>query len=214
MAELPNGINGPFIGRIGNMVGYMRCGKNVIRLIGDAGPHKGGQLNNEMKMKLISPIAKLIEGYLNFGFGNVPRKDGVSPRSYAISLNKQVAVKGTYPNLKTDFEKLVISDGPIPEPLNPAVKLKNNVLEFTWEADLEAEGVDEQDQIMILVYFPKRKKAIQLLSGARRTEEFQQIKLPGTGKNDVIETYMSFIADDRKSASPSVYVSQLTWRKK
>lgn len=214
MAELPNGINGPFIGRIGNMVGYMRYGKNVIRMIGDAGPHKGGQLVNEMKMKLISPIAKLIEGYLNLGFGNVPRKDGVSPRSYAISLNKQEAVKGKYPNLTTDFEKLVISDGPIAEPLNAEVKLIGNVLEFTWEADLEAEGADEQDQVMILVYFPKRKKAIQLLSGAKRTDESQRVKLPGAGKNDVLETYMSFIADDRKSASPSVYVSQLTWRKK
>lgn len=192
----------------------MLNGVNVIRNIGKSGPHTDKQKANEQKMTLISSLAKRIEEYLIFGFKNSKRKRGESPRSYAIRINKQVAVKGTYPEQETDFEKLVVSAGNIPEPKNAAVKLNGNKLEFTWESDLEATGTDERDQVMLLVYLPKSRKAIQLVSGARRTEEFQQLQLPGAHKDYVIETYMSFIADDRSDASPSIYLGQLNWTKK
>jgi hypothetical protein len=211
MAELPNGITGVFIGRIGNIVGYMLNGKNIIRNIGKSGPHNDNQKANETKLGIISSLAKVLDEFLAFGFKNSKRKAGTSIRSYAIGLNKKVAVKGKYPKQKIDFKKLIVSEGSVAAPKNASVKLNGRNLEFSWEADIDADGADERDQVMLLAYLPEGAKAIKVLSGARRTEEYQKLKLPGSKKDYEIEVYMSYIADDRSAASPSVYLGKHIW---
>lgn len=213
MAELPNGITGVFIGRIGNIVGYMLNGKNIIRNIGKTGPHNDNQKANETKLGIISALAKVIDEFLAYGFKNSKRKPGLSTRSYAIGLNKKVAVKGKYPRQKIDFKRLIVSEGNVPAPKNAAVKLSGRNLEFSWQADLDADGADEGDQVMLLAYLPEGKKAIKVLSGARRTEEFQQLQLPASTKDYTIEVYISYISDDRSAASPSVYLGKHNWTK-
>ena len=210
MAKLPQGINGPFIGRIGNMVGYMLGDVNVIRNIGKTdGERTPDQRANEQRLGLISSLSKIIEPFINFGFRSVagPRKQ--APANHSVSINKEYAVKGTYPHQETDFAKLIVAQGNVAPPKNAQIEVADNQLKFSWEADLEADGADKTDQIMLLAYLPKAKKAVILASGARRTSGQEILELPEFDTATTIETFIAFVSDDRMDASNSVYTGQV-----
>ena len=210
MAKHPYGILGPFIGRLGPTVGYMLGDINVSRTIGKYhGPRTAKQFANETRMALVSSLSGLIEEFLNFGLRAVSGTGKQDPRNHFIKLNKQLAVKGTYPHLETDFSKLIVADGNIPAPKNAQAILTGNRLDVTWKADMDAEGTNERDQVMVLAYFPSVKKAVTLASGARRSVEMESINLPDFELETAVEVYMAFVADNRLDASPSVYLGQL-----
>lgn len=210
MAKAPYGINGPFIGRVGNTVGYILNGINVIRAVGAFhGQYTPKQLANHQRMSLISSLSTVIQEFLKFGFSAVaaPTKQGHT--NHSISVNKEKAVKGAYPHLETDFSKLIVAQGTVAMPKNPVVNVVNNNLEYSWEADMKAEGAENSDQVMLLAYFPESQKAIVMASGARRTVEMEVLEIPISEKNRAVETYIAFVSDDRKNASNSVYMGQL-----
>jgi len=210
MAKVPYGITGPFIGRLGNTIGYMLNGVNIIRSIGDVHGEKTPlQLANHQRMSLISSLSTAIQEFLKFGFQSVAAPGKQGPTNHSISINKEVAVKGVYPNQETDFTKLIVAQGPIPGPKDPMVKVVDNQLEFHWKADLKSGGADKSDQVMLLAYFPQSKKSIILPSGARRTAEKEILEIPAFDQDTVIETYIAFVADDRMNASNSVYLGQV-----
>ena len=210
MAKHPYGPLGPFIGRLGPTVGYMLGDTNVSRTIGKYhGPRTRKQFANETKMGLISSLSSVLEEFLNFGLRAVSGAGKQDPRNHFIKLNKQKAVKGEYPLLETDFSKLIVADGNIPAPNNGQAKLTGNRLELTWKADMEVEGTNERDQVMVLAYFPSVKKAVILPSGARRSAEMESINLPEFELETAVEVYMAFVADNRMDASPSLYLGQL-----
>ena len=210
MAKHPYGILGPFIGRLGPTVGYMLGDINVSRTIGKYhGPRTPKQFANETKMALVSSLSSILEEFLNFGLRAVAGTGKQDPRNHFIKVNKQTAVKGTYPHIETDFSKLIVADGNIPAPKNGQAKLTGNRLELTWKADMEAEGTNERDQVMVLAYFPSVKKAVTLASGARRSAEMESINLPEFELETAVEVYIAFVADNRLDASPSLYLGQL-----
>jgi len=210
MAKHPYGALGPFIGRLGPTVGYMLGDINVSRTIGKYhGPRTPKQFANETKMALVSSLSSILEEFLNFGLRAVSGIGKQDPRNHFIKLNKQKAVKGEYPHLETDFSKLIVADGNIPAPRNGQATLTGNRLEVTWKADMEAEGTNERDQVMIMAYFPSVKKAVTLASGARRSAEIESINLPEFELETAVEVYMAFVADNRLDASPSLYLGQL-----
>jgi len=210
MAKHPYGVLGPFIGRLGPTVGYMLGDINVSRTIGKYhGPRTPKQFANETRMALVSSLSGILEEFLNFGLRAVSGIGKQDPRNHFIKLNKQKAVKGEYPQLETDFGKLIVADGNIPAPKNGQALLTGNRLKVSWKADMAAEGTNERDQVMILAYFPSVKKAVTLASGARRSAETESINLPEFELETAVEVYMAFVADNRLDASPSVYLGQL-----
>lgn len=210
MAKVPYGITGPFIGRVGNTIGYMLNGINVIRSIGDVrGEKTPRQLANQQRMSLISGLSTAIQEFLKFGFQSVAAPGKQGPTNHSISINKEVAVKGAYPNQETDFTKLIVAQGSIPCPKDPVVKVTKNVLEYQWKADLKAEGADKSDQVMLLAYFPESKKTIIMPSGARRTAEREILEIPAFDQDTVVETYIAYVTDDRMNSSNSVYLGQV-----
>jgi len=214
MAKIPNGLHGPVTGRVGNGVYYQnKFGTNIYRGIGLKTSSADTELPNQQRTALVTKLLRPVSEFIKVGFHHVPAKKTFNYYTYATSVNKLGAIKGEYPNQEIDYEKVLFSIGNIPLPKAPGVILDNSVLEFSWENDLETDGTSASDQIMLVVYFPASTKAIFMFSGARRSEEKQIVKLPLFTKNMVIETYMSFISDDRKSISNSVHISQLIWDK-
>ena len=213
MGILKNGINGPFIGKIGNKVGYMLGDLNIVREIGTVTSWSDKQLTNWIRTAIIKELLNPVLNFVRIGFDSVKKKNDTAYNS-AASLNKMTATKGTYPNVEIDFPKAMFSQGIIPAPKNTSVKLEENTLFFNWDPDIETSGTGKRDQVMLIAYFPEYKKAISLLSGARRTEGKEQLKLTSFTKEMIIETYISFIADDRKNVSDSVYCGQILWQSK
>ena len=70
---------------------------------------------------------------------------------------------------------------------------------------------------MLLAYKPANDEADYLVSGARRNEGTEELKVTlrtktesNSLKDEFIETYIAFVSDDRNSISDSVYVGRLS----
>ncbi|CAM4170481.1 hypothetical protein SAMN06265348_105369 [Pedobacter westerhofensis] len=210
---LLDGAFGDFTGRIGNMVFYKLNGKIVGRTIGIVETYSEKQEEVRMRTQLISPFLTPLKDFIRVGFRNTPKPQDWDFYSVATSVNKPGAIKGIYPNLEINYKKVILSLGSVPSPKNPKVILNDNILEFSWEPDLDAGGADLLDQVMLVAYFPQTLKAVFITSGARRTAGTEKLKLPSFNEKTVIETYISFITDDRTDVSNSVYTGRLTWKK-
>jgi hypothetical protein len=214
MGKLINGPMGTNVGKMGGYVSYFLNGELVTRSIGVTDHWSDAQLANQMRTGLTTALLKPVKDFINIGMKYSPKpKKSWSSYTLATSVNKKQATKGIYPDLEIDFEKVVLAIGDIPVPLNPKVQLNDGRITFTWDADLSSAGTDNNDQVMCAAYFPETFQSFNVLSGAKRGEEKQDISLPSFTEEMRIETYICFVSEDRRRVSDSVYLGQLNWTK-
>ncbi|MET1055139.1 MAG: DUF6266 family protein [Pedobacter sp.] len=214
MGKLINGPMGTVVGKVGGYVTYFLNGELVTRAIGVVDHWSDAQYAVQMKTALITALLKPVKPVIRKGMKYTPKpKRTWTAYSMATSANNPAAITGDYPELKIDYGKVVLSLGDIPAPLNPKVQLSDGRIAFTWEADLDREGADVDDRVMCVAYFPETYQSFNVTDGAKRGEEYQEIKLPSFTEEMKIETYICYFSEDRKQSSNSVYLGQLTWTK-
>lgn len=212
MATYNGGPFSLFNGKVGNTVSYTtKIGYSVIRQIGTRiAPFTAAELSNQKGTGLVTNFLNPLLPVIRIGFQNVPAGRHWTAYNYASSTLKLGAVKGFGTDKKIDYKKVLLSVGDIPAPSNVKVELIGNELIFEWETDSDSEKADRNDRVMIVAYLPETQKALFLLCGATRTEQRQAMSLPDFTSETVMETYISFVSDDRKSVSTSVYTGQVT----
>ena len=196
-------------GKTGNTVSYMLNGQMVSRSIGKVWHRTKRQRANEAKMKFVNQFLKPFKPVLNMGLKNSPRKQTQGVYNLAFAIHRATALTGEYPDLQIDLTKVRLSVGSIPVPENASVVQNGSVLDFRWNADMEAELADQDDQVMLVAYFPKSRKVIYDCAGAKRGAEFQQLPLTSFVDKTVAEVFVAFISGDRKDVSDTVYLGQV-----
>jgi hypothetical protein len=88
--------------------------------------------------------------------------------------------------------------------------LEGSVLNFSWENDKIRDNSVEDDQLMILVYYPDKMTATRRHTGARRGALKDTVGIHKLKPGERAEAYLSFRSDDRLSISNSVYVGFVT----
>jgi len=213
MGKLINGPMGTSVGKLGGVVTYQLNGQWVTRMIGVVDHWSEAQYAVQMRTALITALLKPVKDVIRIGMKYSPKpKKTWTAYTMATSSNNPGAIMGEYPKLEINYEKVILSIGDIPVPLNAKAELKDGRITFSWEADLETDGTDEDDRVMCVAYFPESFQAFNVIrNGARREEEQQIIKLPSFTEKMNIETYMCFVSDDGKRVSNSIYLGQLIW---
>jgi hypothetical protein len=211
MATYKGGPLNLFKGKLGRTVSYpTKLGYNVVREIGfRTAPFTPAELENQKGTRLVSLFLSPVMEVIRIGYKNIPEGKSWHAYNHATSVVKRTALMGAGSTKQIDYEKVRFSIGDIPVPKDPAVELIDNRLHFTWDADLDAEGTDGNDRIMIVAYYPETLKATYLLSGAKRTEEKESILLPKFTERTIVETYISYIGSDGNMLSDSVYTGQI-----
>ncbi len=137
MAIAEQGINGPFRGKVGSVIGYQLNGQNVMRSISKPRkrPFTERELLNQAKMKVTSQFLERIRFYVKFGFrGEAPEGSRVGAFQLAQSQVRKHA-------LEIDSEgkpfvnpaKVLISKGNLEPPLNCSVTAEGDRLFFRWD---------------------------------------------------------------------------------
>lgn len=227
MARLKNGPFDAIVGKLGNLVGYVRLGQALIRMK----PHPKSKRNKKRTpaqkaaseaFAVVSRFVTPINRFINIGFKLDIVGTARVARNAAMSYNAP-AVTGEYPDQVFDYTRAVVSAGKLAGPVNPLTSLeeydpsaKKCALRFSWDVDPDWEYIRQRDQVMMLAFFPETGTANWCLSGARRSEGTDilalAINFDSRGsriRHTYIETYMAFIADDRESISNSVYTGKI-----
>ena len=221
MARLKSGILGPIIGKLANLVGYIRRGQPVIRTKPKKkrkkkGPRSDAQKEVNLRFKIVNSFISVVNDFTNVSFKQDVAGTTKIAQNGAASYNIKRAITGKYPDLRLDYPKVLVSKGTLPPPENPTVEFEGNILTFKWDVVPNSDYRLNRDQVMMLAYMPANNKANYVLSGARRTEGTDTMEVHVQKKDwgqfvkdNVIETYIAFISDDRQRISDSVYVGQI-----
>ncbi|AOM76380.1 DUF6266 family protein [Pedobacter steynii] len=217
MGKLINGIFGGFHGRIGNLVGYTLKGKHIIRRIGvSTKPLTPARKANCQKMKVVNEILSPSLPVIRAGFRLAVTGTDKNEYNEAVSYNKLNALQGEYPNISLDYTKVLVSMGDLPMAFNPAISQNadGNEIEFSWEVPADLSYQYDNDRAMLMIYFPALKVTCYHLIGSKRTEGKDTIRIDAAHAGERMEAYISFIKDDGKAVSNSVYAGSLNTKPK
>ena len=156
MAVLRNGPNGGFSGKVGSVVGYKWKGLDVIRGLPRKShkPRSEARLANEQAMKLIMGILKPLKLFIRMGFRYAAEPLNMGAFNLALSLNKKNAIKGEYPNLEIDWDKLQISQGDRAGAKELTAEWTDAGLRVTWATTTGNAQGHAGDLLSIAVYSP------------------------------------------------------------
>ncbi|WP_449438666.1 DUF6266 family protein [Pedobacter steynii] len=210
MGKLKNGILGGVSGKVGTVTCYCLNGQEIVRSNGkNNNPPTIKQLNNYQQMEVISEFFNGMKPILKTGFGHEAIGTIKNYHNLAIEYNKPNALKGYFPDVEIDYPKIVISAGHLSLAFNPTVEMVAEGLKFNWEVQHNIPQ-ENTDRVMLLAYAPNSKDMSFNNSGAQRIEGCDILKIPSSMKNEPLEVYMSFVSDDRLSASNSQYLGLIT----
>lgn len=209
MARQKNGVT---TGKIGETVTYLLNGELVTRGIGvtNKKPTKP-QLTFRQKTRILNAFLKKIVEFIGVGFEFEGFKERKRAYALAFGYNLVNAFKGAYPKMSIDFKNVKLTSGEMPDISNPAVEVVNEGFKFSWNPKTIEVGTHWTDQVMLMAYFPKLKKAMYITAGANRDAGSCLLPLYETSHGHIAETYISFISNDRRSISNSIYTGQWFW---
>lgn len=213
MGKVISGAGMGFSGKVGNLVySQHRDGTTRVRSVPVASgkPMTVGQLSTAQDTTICALFMKPLADFVRVGYdcsANALRK---SAYHVMVSHLRKETIKGVYPNREIDFSKVLMSKGDLQPPRDAAVKRTAAGLEFSWNSETSSRN-HYTDQVVMLAYFPELAKCVFITAGAQRDKGKDELFLRGTENGYVAEIYLSFVTNDRRRISDSVYLGQLNW---
>lgn len=207
MARLKNGINGPFKGKVGSVVGSSRNDTNYIKGLSErTAPFTTGELKNQGKFALAQSWLKPLTTYVRAGFKdyNKTAKGFVAAKSFL--MRNAIRLEGdTY---VVDPSLMQVSFGDLPLADELAVELiPGNGLKFSWNPEWLTD-TNPDDQVMLLAYNTAYQEAYYTITGQFRKTGWDLLSLP-TDKGVSYEVYIAFVSSDRTRQSHSAYLGKI-----
>lgn len=208
MATLKNGINGPFKGKVGSVVGSSRNDTNYIKGLSErTAPFTTGELKNQGKFALAQSWLKPLTTYVRAGFKdyNKTAKGFVAAKSFLMK-NAIILERDTY---VVDPSLMQVSFGDLPLAEDLAVELiPGNGLKFSWNPEWLTD-TNPDDQVMLLAYNTANQDAYYTITGQFRKTGWDLLNLP-TDQGISYEVYIAFVSADRTRQSHSAYLGKVT----
>ncbi|HMI01775.1 MAG TPA: DUF6266 family protein [Pedobacter sp.] len=211
MARMFNGMAGLIQGKIGNLVYYVKNGKQMVRKAGKmTKPPTLPQLQNRMELAVAVAFLRPLTEFINVGFivGQKDYNNGKTSYNLAVAYNKPNAVMGLYPDVVMDFTKVLVANGNMDMAMLPSMVLTAEGIRFDWLCPDDTVWPRLTDEVMMLAYFPDLAKAVYVTSGAKRSACTDLLALPEELLAEYMEVYISFVANDRKAAARSIYLGR------
>ncbi|WP_411274714.1 DUF6266 family protein [Daejeonella sp.] len=211
MGKLVGGINGPFIGKVGSVIGSSRNGvpymkglyKNRTEVISEK------ESFNRRKFAAAQLWLKPLLGVVRVGFNGISRTSGgfISAKSHL--MRTVLKVEGDKILIEPALVK--VSSGDLPMAEGAAVsKTAPGELTFTWNA-VPFKTEYGRDQVIMVAYNVEDFKAFYLLPGQFRSSGHDILPINQDLKpGSVLHVYIAFIAADRSRQSDSLYLGQIT----
>ena len=211
MAIIPQGITGPFIGKVGPVVGYVSRGKAVMRTRPDVKKSRKPsllQLQQHAKFSLMNKFLGPIIPFLNETKKTIDLD--LTGYNKAFSYNVKNAIAGTYPDLSIDYNMVLLSRGDLPNVRSAEVEsLSAGQITCRWTDNSGSGLARPDDKAFLAVHCPEVNNSwMYKLDLAERTAGgclFDAVLFNGRS----VQIYLGFLSSDGKEVSDSLYAGQL-----
>jgi len=206
MAVFEEGINGPFNGKVGNVIGYKWRDIWVMRSLSKPSnkPRSKKQLANQAKFALMQELLSEVRDFVQVGFSLKPETRRMSPQNAAMSYNLKNAIKGEFPDFEIDFEKVILAQGDFEFPENLHFEQNEDMLEITWDAP-SIYDKRKDAQLMYMLIDTVAVESYGAVFGEHCKKGIQRRELETIRLNRNYHCFAAFVSSDRKQVSDSVY---------
>lgn len=174
MAIIKNGINGPFSGKVGTVIGYELGGQAIIRTVGRRRkPFTKQELLNQQKMKLVSQFLSPIVPVIKLGYRIVaPKGSRIGAFQMAQSYVWKNAIEmdeGGNPVINP--AKVLISQGNLPPPTDFHIERREGARAYlSWKNPSEG---SRKDKGVLLLYSEDEEAELIELDVDKDTESYE-----------------------------------------
>ncbi|MFL5744872.1 MAG: DUF6266 family protein [Niastella sp.] len=209
MARYTNGINGPFKGKVGTVIGSSWKGVPYMKSLPDKRtipPHEKEQQNRN-KFAMAHRWLKPVTDFVRAGFKGYSEKvEGfIAAKSWLLKN----AFEGEGEAMAINPSRAKVSYGDLHLPANiTAIKSAPDELQITW--DVPKMDDDAYDQIMILAYDIEHGVAEWNITGQFRNAGRDTLNLFPSSFEMIYHIYVAFVAADRSRQSDSVYLGTVS----
>ena len=207
MAKLYAGINGPFSGKVGTVVGYLYKGIPVMRgRPKRTKPFTPNELNQQARFRLMNEFLTPLNDILNITFAHLAVR--MTGRNKAFSYNLKNAITGVRPDLAIDFGMVLLSRGDLPDAESPAVDSPSaDLLKFSWTDNSGKGKASGTDKVFVALYQVETGFWHAPMDLATRADGVCTLELKkNVYSGKALHAYLGFMAADGKDASDSVYL--------
>jgi len=206
MARLISGINGPFIGKVGTVVGSSWLGIPYMKAKGKR-TKKASEEEQQNRSKFamahfwLKPLLDFVrEGFKNYS----PRSRGFNAAKSNLLKN---AFEGKQPDISINPALVKLSAGDLPLSNNiTAQKSGPGNITFTWDK-ADVDKASRYDQVMVVAYSINDRKAHYTITGQFRNTGAHKM---GVYSEKTYHLWLAFTAADRSRQSDSVYLGEIS----
>lgn len=207
MARYKDGINGPFYGKVGSVIGSRWKGIDYIKGLPtpSSKPPTLKQLEMRARFAFVNAWLHPIKPFLNVGFMNY--SDRMTAQNAAHSVNK-AAVTGEYPDLQMDHTRVLVSYGDLPGVADPLFTTQpGGQIELSWQS-LDEQYEKPSDQMLLLMYCPELQVFDARMGYACRMDLGYAFKPNDAFTGNTTLFYLGFATPDRSRISTSQYLGE------
>jgi len=222
MGKGNQGLYGSYKGRVGNVVGSVRNGIQVlsIRPASMRNPRTDAQQNTRMRFAMLGQFLSKLRSAVRTGFES-ESGDGISAVNAALRENFKKAFTGDYPDLALDFSKVSLSKGDLVIPTGMAVEsLAGAVLSLLWNDNSNNSlllNSNAQDTLIVGIYNDESEQGWVSYGEFRRADAAGTVELPDSwaGQTLHVMAYFRSGAETKKikdgyNVSNTVYAGSVT----
>ena len=208
MARLNNGVYGPISGKLGPAIGATWKGQPYLR----SRPRKRGKKRgareklNQDKFSQAHYWLQPLLPYVRIGFRGY--SSTVEGFNAAKSFCLKHAFTGEAAARQIDPSLVQLSYGDLPLPINIKMKRSGDYF-LQFSCDKKNNGVNNNDQAMLLAYDSETGQNKMQLTGQFRLSGADELELPQIKKQNY-HVYIAFIAHDRSRQSNRVYLGKVS----
>jgi len=209
MARYQNGINGPFSGRVGKVVGANWRGIDYMRTVGSSPKHWSfAQINQRLRFALAMNWLNPLLALINIGYQQIKIKK--TPLNAAVSYHLKHAIRAEGPDYSIDFSKAIFSIGELLISfVREMVSLSDRMLLITWDHMTETIYSSAADKITFIIYSPSCRQFVIFKDEAGRGDMEAVLQLPVTFAGSSVHCYLYFVNAAGDQVSTSLYLGEL-----
>lgn len=210
MGKCNQGVFGNWVKRVGNVVGRVVNGQNIYSIYQPnvSNPQTETQQQIRTKFSMLTKLGSVIASFLKLGL--LASKGEGTWLSRFISVNFDDGITGTWPSFELNYPKLILSQGNVDLPYNPAAQLQGTDINITWTDNSGIGNAQDFDKVMFVVFNKDKNQSISDTEAAERSTRQASYSLPATWNGDTVYVYFAMYRKEAKVASTSVFLGQFT----
>lgn len=203
MGTIKRGILGGFSGRVGTVVGSTWKEVSYMRALAlsVANPRTHKQQTQRGKFSVCQNFLCSITPYLRVGYRT--QEHNCTAFNAAMSYLLRNAVTGDMPNIKLDYDRVLVARGSLMPVFDATVKVEGGKAAFTWTDNSGMGDAAETDLAMPLVYNKVKKLAVYSFEAATRGEGKAELTVPADWEKDALAVYLAFCSEDGTAVASS-----------